>query len=201
MSGSEWFNSGQKQRDAGFMFTYSGSGYNLEAPGLVSLADIAHALGMQCRFNGHLTHFYSVAQHSVNVARILRERGASLETQLYGLLHDAGEAYVGDVTVPVQRVLGGVQRHKDLEHRVMDRVVEMAGIDEDLVDFTAVHKADKDCGRLEIRDLISDDHGMISYDDLPDFEIRPSSCMSPGDATDLFLYRYRRIQEARKCAT
>lgn len=72
----------------------------------VGIADIARGLATQVRFNGHISHyFYSVAEHSVNVAYIVQERGGSLGDVRSALLHDAAESYVGDIVGPVKRAL------------------------------------------------------------------------------------------------
>lgn len=69
---------------------------------VVNLTDIAHSLSQQCRFSGHTRIPYSVAEHSVRVAELLAEWGCSREVQLWGLLHDASEAYLQDVAAPVK---------------------------------------------------------------------------------------------------
>lgn len=66
----------------------------------VDIIDIAHSLSMQCRFNGHSRVFYSVAEHSIIVAKELS--GYSKLIQLYGLLHDAAEAYLCDLPRPLK---------------------------------------------------------------------------------------------------
>ena len=69
----------------------------------IDIEDIAHALSLICRANGHFRYFYSVAQHSIACAKEAIERGYSLEVTLGCLLHDASEAYLCDVTRPVKK--------------------------------------------------------------------------------------------------
>lgn len=72
---------------------------------LVDIQDIAHALSMLCRANGHFKSFYSVGQHCINCAREAQARGYSRKVVLACLLHDASEAYLSDVTRPVKQEL------------------------------------------------------------------------------------------------
>ena len=72
---------------------------------LIDIQDIAHALSMLCRANGHFKSFYSVCQHSINCAKEAEARGYSQRVQLACLLHDASEAYLSDITRPVKPLL------------------------------------------------------------------------------------------------
>lgn len=82
-----------------WMQTFSGEPfYPLEAhPDDIRIEDIAHALGMVCRYAGHCLRFYSVAEHSV-----LMSRAVDPEHALWALLHDATEAYIGDMVRPLK---------------------------------------------------------------------------------------------------
>lgn len=71
----------------------------------IDIRDIAHALSMLCRANGHFPTFYSVGQHCINCMREAAARGWSRKVQLACLLHDASEAYLADVTRPVKKEL------------------------------------------------------------------------------------------------
>ena len=71
----------------------------------IDIEDIAHALSLICRGNGHIKFFYSVAQHSIACAEEAIARGYSWEVILGCLLHDASEAYLSDVTRPVKKEL------------------------------------------------------------------------------------------------
>lgn len=77
--------------------TFTGRAFHLEDldQNEIDILDIAHSLSMQCRFGGHSKQFYSIAEHSVRVARVLPP-----DLQLRGLLHDAAEAYLQDTMRP-----------------------------------------------------------------------------------------------------
>lgn len=76
----------------------------------IDIDDIAHALPLLCRANGHFKHFYSVGLHSLNCAYEAMARGYSKNVVLGCLIHDASEAYLADITRPVKKHL-----HKYLE--------------------------------------------------------------------------------------
>lgn len=89
----------------------TGEVMNLLAPNprLFDIDNIAHALSQLCRYTGQCKRFYSVAQHSVLVSTLLPP-----PLQLTGLLHDASEAFLGDVSRPLKQLL---PVYKELEHR------------------------------------------------------------------------------------
>lgn len=76
----------------------------------IDIEDIAHALSLLCRANGHFKHFYSVGIHSLNCAYEAQARGYSQNVVLGCLIHDGSEAYLADITRPVKKHL-----HKYLE--------------------------------------------------------------------------------------
>lgn len=75
----------------------------------ISIDDIAHALSLQNRFIGHVRHPYSVAQHCLNCVTAAKEYyyayGRDYNFLLHLLLHDAAEAYIGDIISPVKKML------------------------------------------------------------------------------------------------
>jgi uncharacterized protein len=90
------------KRNGAWIQTYTGRQFwPMDArPEEVDIQDIAHSLSMLCRFNGHCNRFYSVAEHSVHVSNVVDPKQA-----LWGLLHDAAEAYLSDIPQPIKREL------------------------------------------------------------------------------------------------
>lgn len=103
--------------------TYSGEDFDPIHPDAskVHITDIAHALSMMCRANGHFSQFYSVGQHCVNCAVEAQARGYSKKVQLGCLLHDASEAYIADITRPVKPFLSN---YMDIEQRLQNLIYQ-----------------------------------------------------------------------------
>lgn len=88
----------------------------------IDIIDIAHALSLQCRYAGHCKFHYSIAQHSVLVAE-----NVSKPNKLWGLLHDASEAYLMDVPRPIKQV-PEFQAYREAELKIMQCVIEKFGL-------------------------------------------------------------------------
>ncbi len=113
--------------------TVSGVAFDLDAPtpDQVRGRDLAHALAGVNRFGGHLRVHYSVAQHSILAAALLWQRTRDRVATLAALLHDAHEAYTGDIKAPVKAYLN---RHTpgavaELESRIDAAIAMWAGLD------------------------------------------------------------------------
>lgn len=81
----------------------------------INLVDIAHALSLKCRFQGHCVRFNSVAEHSVLASRMIQNPDKRREA----LMHDAAEAYLPDVPSPCKPLLVGF---KNIEHVVEEAI-------------------------------------------------------------------------------
>ena len=139
------------------MPTLNGNGWDLLHPSPeIDWMNIAGALAKICRFNGQCQSFYSVAQHCSLVASLMPP-----QWRLYGLLHDAHEAFVGDITRPMQEALSySYDRHRQIataHDQVIYAAVGLAWpIDVDIKQ--AVHFADNKALATEWRDLIYPDY-------------------------------------------
>lgn len=122
-------------RKGGWIQTYTGRQFwpMDPCPEEVIIQDIAHSLSMMCRYAGHCERFYSVAEHSVLLARHV-----SPANKLAALLHDSSEAYLVDVPRPVKPFLAG---YREAESLVMEAVCTRFGLP---IEFPQeVHDADK----------------------------------------------------------
>lgn len=119
----------------------------------VCIEDIAHALALQCRFAGHCSEFYSVAEHSYRVAQYLVGQGHPVGTCLIGLLHDASEAYLVDVPRPLKPHL---KEYGPAEEAVMAAVFERFDLRwADEKEHGIVKHADNALLATEARDLMA----------------------------------------------
>lgn len=138
--------------------------------------DIAHALSNQCRFSGHVRKFYSVAEHSVRVARWVRKHGGSIEERKWALLHDASEAYLVDMPKPLKSDPYFGKTYRGAEGRAMAVVCHRFGLPVQMPPI--VHEGDLALFGAEKRDLMPN----VSYWDkwpLPDFAVVPEHKIKP----------------------
>jgi len=107
--------------------TYSGGTFHPLDPDPedIRVRDVAHGLANTCRYGGQCQFYYSVATHSVYVSREL-QREFGPEVQLYGLFHDAAEAYVTDVPRPVKDEVGEFEA---IESDVLAAVWDHLGVE------------------------------------------------------------------------
>jgi len=112
--------------------TQSGVEFSLTvpSPANVCIEDIAHGLALICRYTGQCDRFYSVAEHSILCACLAKWEGLPADAQMACLLHDAAEAYIGDINGQVKRVLRdrGVQELDLLEDAVYLVVLQRLGL-------------------------------------------------------------------------
>lgn len=96
--------------------TFTGKQFDPTKPDMdaVDIRDIAHALSLTCRGNGHVKTFFSVAQHCIHCALEAEARGYSDRVILGCLIHDASEAYMSDVPRPFKQSLPEYRQAEEL---------------------------------------------------------------------------------------
>lgn len=87
---------------------------------ILSIKDIAHGLSMTCRFGGHSSDFYSVAEHCWWVSMMVHP-----EMALEGLLHDASESVLGDIPKPLKRIM---PQYNEMEQKLEENIARQYGI-------------------------------------------------------------------------
>lgn len=157
-------------------------------PAEVFIDDIAHALSNICRYSGHCRYFYSVAEHSILVSRQVRKLGGGVFEVRQGLLHDAAEAYLGDMIRPLKRCLPEYKKAEELVHEAI-----MVRFDMPVNLYTAVKEADEILLATEAHQLMpAKSVAEWNLPGLPDLEVTVK-CMRPTEAKRAFLAEFHKI--------
>lgn len=121
----------------------------------INLDDISLALSNVCRFQGHVETHLSVAEHSVNVAQMVKsitekQVGVQCDSNMMmaGLLHDASEAYLGDIHGPSKQ-MPEFQWYRRIEHDLQDTILARFGVTMTDEIEELVHEADQRVFTLE----------------------------------------------------
>jgi 5'-deoxynucleotidase YfbR-like HD superfamily hydrolase len=180
--------------------TFTGKRFDLvdPDPATVDIVDIAHALSMQCRFTGHCREFYSVAQHSVLVCNQVASLLAPAKVTLAALLHDAAEAYTGDLSRPAKLAMG--RTWLIFEHRIHCAIAYRFGFS--TIYPLIVKEADDRMLATEMRDLTwqpgagEPNEFLDDGDELPppyaDFVMEP---IDQKAAFRLFMNRFAELED------
>jgi hypothetical protein len=172
--------------------TFTGRYFDYAAPAAedVSVTDIARALSHTCRFGGHTSRFYSVAEHAVLVRWLVRRSVEAPELWLAALHHDSHEAYVGDIPTPLKHHLG--QPYREMRHAIDVAVGERLGIHPDNFENDHIRKADAlalriEAGVLKTSGGVGEHWGHTMQPPAPPWILG----MSPGAAEAAFLHCHR----------
>lgn len=167
-----------------YIETYTGKKFWFLNPttDMIDIEDISHALSNQCRYTGHIKHFYSVAEHCVHVSQ--------LTGTLEGLLHDASEAYLTDIASPIKPYL---TNYKKLESRIMQEVANKFDFEFGTDDM---HDADRAQLKTEARHLLPSG-GKDWLHHFPTRRVRGiiPKCWTPDQAKMRFLERFYELTE------
>lgn len=160
-----------------YMLTNQGHQFYPLSPRSVDVdpIDIAHALSMLCRYNGHVDRFYSVAEHCLLMSLVMPTRELALEA----LLHDGSEAYVGDMVRPLKHT-SQMAPYRLAEDAVTDAIAERFGL---RVDDEGHHHKSTEVEDADMRILLTERTALLSHYEPSDrWHVAAGACH--GDPTD-----------------
>lgn len=156
----------------------------------LAIKDIARALSHICRFTGHVKQYYSVAQHSVLVSE-------QAKNPFLGLMHDASEAFIGDMSRPLKHSLGKTSRYHDADHHIT-RAMELRWRQLGVV--TAEDK--DDLKNVDMRMLVTEAYDLLEGGPHPGWQINQQTHpryeftitpWHPEEAMQRFLLRFQQL--------
>jgi hypothetical protein len=164
------------------------------APEQLDAGDIARALANQCRFGGHCRVFYSVAQHSVIVSELVEQRGGDAENAVAALMHDATEAYLGDMPHPLKHrsPLGAAFKAAEaqLEHAIRARVRIKPDVPE-------IQRADRALLATERRAFSAETWHWPELEGVEPLDLELTA-WPPDEAARVFAERYAELDARRR---
>lgn len=173
-----------------YIHTYSGGQFHYDEPAAkdIKIKDIAHALSNICRWTGHTEFFYSVAQHCVLCAENIEDKSFALAA----LLHDAAEAYVGDINKPLKNLLGQVM--KDIEARADLAIRIRYGLPEiaSPAEKKWVKSVDLRMAMTEAKQLLNQPF-VSHYEGAKPFYDLKIEQLSPDEAETMFLAKFKEL--------
>lgn len=154
----------------------------------IDIIDIAHALANQCRFNGHCHPFYSVAEHCYHASYLVPPEDA-----LEALLHDASEAYIGDIPKPLKMGISDIIH--PIEDGILDLVFEKFELGKTTPLSDSVKAVDFEMLYWEKQALMVDSHTWGCFEDVsfPENQKLDLPCWSPETAKVKFLERFEEL--------
>lgn len=168
---------------------HSGAWFDFCAPSAsqFTIDDVAHGLANICRYSGQCNRFYSVAEHSLLVSEVAE--GFEYEA----LLHDAAEAFLGDITRPLKQML---PEYKKIEAEVENAIFSRFGIE---------GKIPPEVKRADLRVLAAEQQQIMPCDTdswLKNQDIRPAPVtichLSPDQAKQAWLERFHSLRLSRE---
>jgi len=162
-------------------------------PEQLDAGDIARALANQCRFGGHSRVFYSVAQHSVIVSRLVEQGGGDAEDAFAALMHDATEAYLGDMPHPLKHRSPLGAAFKAAEEHLERAIRERFRIKPDVPE---IKPADRALLATERRAFSAEDWHWPELDGVEPVDLELTA-WSPDDAARAFAERFAELDAKR----
>lgn len=149
----------------------------------IHIPDVVQSLSHQCRFGGHCETFYSVAEHCVLVAEILKEWGHNQDIQFAGLMHDASEAYLVDIPRPYK---ASMPEYQVWEERIQREIEKKYGMTVGLLHHPLVKEADERALIIESKSLFLDTRDWV-FGETPISAIREIKRWGSGEAARKWL--------------
>ena len=165
-----------------YITTFTGKHFDPTKPDMdqVDIRDIAHALSLTCRGNGHVKTFFSVAQHCINCALEAEARGYSREVILACLIHDASEAYMSDVPRPFKKSL---PKYRQAEEKLLEMIYGKflgRGLLEE--EAALVKRIDDDMLYYDLKELLNE----VTEGEAPEVKITLSYRVIPFEVVETF---------------